>query len=102
MDPFDVFDPSRGEFKVKTKGLYVFSFDARIHNHKYGRVTMYINGNSKHPFYHYADENNLRRINFMVSQLLDVGDVITFQNMNANSIYVTSYYQMTLVVYKIK
>ena len=29
VNAFDVFNPSIGEFKVNTNGVYVFSFDAR-------------------------------------------------------------------------
>ena len=100
MDPFDVFTGL--QFKVKTRGLYVFSFDAFIYNSKKGGVGMYLNGARKHSFFHHDDNTNARQMNFMVSQLLDVGDVITFQNYYANSIYVDSLNPMTLVVYKIK
>ena len=102
VDPFDVFTPSRGEFKVKTRGLYMFSFDANISNSRNGKVWMYLNGSEKHSFYHNDDDKLARQMHFTVSQLLDVGDVITFQNEYANSIYVSSYRRMTLVVYKIK
>ena len=51
MDAFDVFDPSRGEFKVKMRGLYVFSFDAWINSgSKDGSLGMYINYSFKHWF----------------------------------------------------
>ena len=63
---------------------------------------MHINDSYKHTFYHNDDAKNARQINFMVSQLLDVGDVITFQNIYAKSIYVGLSNPMTLVVYKIK
>ena len=86
----------------------MFSFEAQVSGSKYGNVYMYLNGSFKHAFKHDDDGKNARQINFVVSQLLDVGDVITFHNKNLeNSIYVASSgghssYPMTLVVYKIK
>ena len=35
VDAFDVFNPSIGEFKVKTNIVYVFSFDSRNENSRY-------------------------------------------------------------------
>ena len=103
VDASNVFDPSTGKFKVKREGLYVFSFSANIYDNKSGGVVMYINGGMKSQVYHSAfNKGTSRQINFVVSRFLDVGDVITFQNYYANSIYVTDSYPMTLVVYKIK
>ena len=101
MDAFDVFDPSRGEFKVKTKGVYVFSFSGQSYDNTVGGVSMYINGVctlNYHQFFH----SSTVQINFWESQLLDVGDAITFQNAVSNSIYVDIRRPMALVVYKIK
>ena len=90
----------------------MFSFDAHISQSKYEHVNMLINdvdiivdGNNHkiyNNFYHHDAYKNQRQMNFMVSQLLDVGDVITFRNMYANSIYVSSGTPMTLLVYKIQ
>lgn len=102
VDASNVFDFfTRGQFKVKTRGHYVFSFCARISSSKNGRVNMYINGVKKHVFYHYDDNLSWRQMNFMVVESLDVGDVITLENYYANSIYAVPSNPMTLVVYKI-
>ena len=77
----------------------MFSFDARIRNSQYGYVNMLINGGYVSGYNNFYDHDAL--MNFMVSQLLDVGDVITFINMWSNTINVCSDNPMTLVVYKI-
>ena len=58
----------------------MYSFGAHIWNSENGRVGMYLNGSEKHRFYQLDDDKSNRQMNFMVSQLLDVGDVITFEN----------------------
>jgi len=95
------FDMGTGKFSPKENGLYALFFNAHVMKGISAEIRVYLNGNQVKDFVHHDADGKQRMIDGYVTVELKPGDTVDLRNLYQSTIYVGTYYPLTLMVIKL-